>query len=95
MAGDRLWWACWLIFNLLYKATIRFWRPNSASLDTLIAGDGYSIAGDLVSIVGAILAMSIVRSVTERQAGIVQLVADRIPVPTRPDRPSGGVEQNP
>jgi Domain of unknown function (DUF4328) len=89
------WWACWIIFNLLYNATTRFWSSDSASLERLIAGDGFSIAGDLVSIVGAILAVSIVRSVTERQAGIVQLVADRIPVPARPDLPSGGVEQNP
>jgi len=89
------WWACWIIFNLLYNATVRFWSSDSASLDTLIAGDGFSIAGDLVSIVGAILAIAIVRAVNARQAGLVHVVAARTPVPTRPDLPSGGVHQNP
>jgi Domain of unknown function (DUF4328) len=89
------WWACWVAFNILYNATIRYWATDSGTVDTLIVGDWFSIAGDLVSIVAAILAISIVRSVTERQAGIVNLVADRTPVPTRPDLPSGGGDQNP
>ena len=89
------WWACWIVFNILYNATVRFWSSDSASLDRLIAGDGFSIAGDLVSIVGAILAIAIVRAVNARQAGLVQVVATRTPVPARPDLPPGGDYQNP
>jgi hypothetical protein len=90
------WWACWIAFNILYNATIRFWGSDSATLEALIAGDWFSIMGDVVSLVAGILAISIVRVVTERQAELVHRVVDRTPVPGRPDLPPhGGVDQNP
>jgi hypothetical protein len=88
------WWACWIVFNILDNTTIRFWGSGSGT-GTLIAGDSLPIAGDLVSMVGAVLAISIVRSVTERQARLVDLVVGRTSVPTRPDVPHGGERQNP
>jgi len=81
------WWACWVVFNILYNTTIRFYGSDSATVDTFIIGDRLSIAGDLVSIVAAILAIWIVRAVNERQARLVQVVADRTAVPLRPDVP--------
>jgi hypothetical protein len=89
------WWACWVVFNILYNTTIRFYGSESATVRTYIVGDRVSIAGDLVSIVAAFLAIAIVRAVNARQAGLVQVVADRTAVPTRPDVLHGDEGQNP
>ena len=79
------WWACWVVFNILYNTTIRFYGSDSAVVSSYLIGDRLSIAGDLVSIVAAILAISIVRSVTDRQTRLVQVAADRTVIPARPD----------
>jgi hypothetical protein len=89
------WWACWVVFNFLYNTTIRFYGSESSTVRTYIVGDRVSIAGDLVSIVAAILAISIVRAVNERQAGLVKVLADQNAVPPRPDVPREDDGQNP
>jgi hypothetical protein len=89
------WWACWVVFNILYNTTIRFYGSVSATVRSYIIGDRFSIAGDLVSIVAGVLAISIVRSVTDRQAGLERIVADRIAVPARPDIGYEGPGRNP
>jgi hypothetical protein len=81
------WWAGYVVFNIVDNLTIRFWGSSSATLNTFVVGDWLSIAGDLGSIVTAILAMSIVRAVTERQAALETIDAVPSQVPARPDQP--------
>jgi len=88
------WWACWVVFNVLYNITIRFYGSDSAVVNSYLIGDRISVAGDLVSIVAAILAISIVRSVTDRQTRLVQVVAEHT-VPPRPDVVDEGPRPNP
>jgi hypothetical protein len=88
------WWACWVVFNILYNTTIRLYGSASATVDSYIIGDRISIVGDLVSVVAAVLAISIVRSVTDRQTRLEQVVADRT-VPARPDIVDEGPRRSP
>jgi hypothetical protein len=81
------WWAGYVIFNILDNVTVRVWGSSSATVDSYVVGDRLSIAGDLGSILTAVLAIAIVRAVTERQAGLVKTVGDRTSVPDRPDLP--------
>jgi hypothetical protein len=89
------WWACWVAFNILYNTTIRFYGSETATVNSYIIGDWTSISGDLVSIVAAVLAISIVRSVTDRQARLVDVIADRTVIPARPDIVDEGPGRNP
>jgi hypothetical protein len=82
-------------FNILYNTTIRFYGSETATVNSYIIGDWTSISGDLVSIVAAVLAISIVRSVTDRQARLVDVVAGRTVIPARPDVVDGSPGRNP
>jgi hypothetical protein len=79
------WWAGYLTFNILDGIAGRLFADESPSLEPLLIGDRFSIAGDAVSIVTAVLAIRIVRMVVERQRGLAARVAASPPAPPRPD----------
>lgn len=80
------WWAGYLLFNVLDGVASASFANESLTVDSLITGDRFSIAGDVGSIATAVLAISIVRSVTRRQRvlPVVSLAADDV-TPPRPD----------
>lgn len=89
------WWALWITAAVLNRAAAYAFTPDVPSLGRLISGSRLFFAGEIVSIVAAVLAIAVVRAVNARQAGLVQVVADRTAVPTRPDVPQGNEGQNP
>lgn len=81
----RWWWAGYLGFNVLDGIAAVLFSDESGSVEPLLIGDRFSIAGDLVSIATAYLAIRIVRTVVERQRVLSVPLADGSPVPPRPD----------
>lgn len=79
------WWAGYLAFNVLDGIAAALFSDGSGSVEPLLIGDRFSIAGDLVSIGTAFLAIRIVRTVVERQRGLSAVASDGSVVPPRPD----------
>jgi hypothetical protein len=79
------WWAGYLTFNILDGIAGVLFADESGSLEPLLIGDRFSIAGDAVSIATALLAIRILRAVVERQRGLAAMVATSPPPPPRPD----------
>jgi hypothetical protein len=78
------WWGGYLAFNVLDAIASAYFGDESATVDPLITGDQVSIVGDILSIVTAILAIMIVRSIVERQSRLPMTPAEGGP-PPRPD----------
>ncbi|HET9671908.1 MAG TPA: DUF4328 domain-containing protein [Actinomycetota bacterium] len=79
------WWAGWLVLNVLDGIAGVLFADESGSVEPLLIGDRFSIAGDLVSIATAVLAIRVVGAIVERQRRLPAVVAARPPVPPRPD----------
>ena len=82
------WWSGYLLFNVLDGVASAYFADQAVTVDSLITGDKFSIAGDVGSIATAVLAIWIVRSVARRQEGLgaARSVADGF-IPPRPDLP--------
>ena len=76
------WWACWITSNLL-AWVVRGLRSGQ-DLHTIVAGDYWWMASIGLSIVAAILAILIVRSVIERQTELMALVSPVTAIPFMP-----------
>jgi Domain of unknown function (DUF4328) len=79
------WWGGYLTFNILDGIAGRLFADQGASLQPLLIGDRFSIAGDAVSIATALLAIRIVRAVVDRQRALQARLAAIPPAPPRPD----------
>ncbi|MGH2641603.1 MAG: DUF4328 domain-containing protein [Actinomycetota bacterium] len=92
------WWGMW-VGGLAVGIGVGFAAAMSSDqltqVDWMIRFAQIGLVSILPSIVMSILAIAIVRSVTDRQAGFVQVVADRIAVPTRTDLVPGDEGENP
>jgi hypothetical protein len=62
-----------------------FFAGDDVSIGSYIAGDRFSIAGDLLSTATAILAILLVREVIRRQATLRPAAVLAADVPPRPD----------
>ena len=92
------WWGMW-VGALAAGIAVGFAAAVSSGrftrVDWLIKLNQLGLVFVLPSVVTAVLAIAIVRAVNERQAALVQTVADRTVVPTRPDVVPGDEGQNP
>jgi hypothetical protein len=89
------WWAGYVVFNVLDNIAGRSFASDSPSVETFILGDRVSVVADLGSVATALLAIALIRSVAARQAQLPDRLADRSPIPTRPDLPPGTAERTP
>ena len=79
------WWAGWIAFNVMDGVASGFFAGDDVSVGSYMAGDRFSIAGDLLSMATAILAVIVVREVIRRQATLRPAPALASDVPPRPD----------
>jgi hypothetical protein len=79
------WWAGWIAFNVLDGVASGFFAGDDVSVGSYIAGDRFSIAGDLLSAATAVLAILVVREVIRRQAALRAAPVLASDVPPRPD----------
>jgi hypothetical protein len=89
------WWTTLIVANALGLVSSALIDARDATVDSLIAGDRWIIANQVLLILAAILAILIVRAVVARQARLVFRVVERTPMPARPDLPGGDDDQNP
>jgi len=89
------WWAAWIAAAILDRAAAYSFNVGEPTVDGLIAGSRLFVAGEAALFVAGALAISIVRAVNERQSRLVQVVADRVAVPIRPDVVDEGQGPNP
>jgi hypothetical protein len=89
------WWAAWIAAAILDRAAAYSFNVGEPTVDGLIAGSRLFVAGEAALFVAGALAISIVRAVNERQSRLVQVVADRVAVPVRPDVVDEGQGPNP
>jgi hypothetical protein len=80
------WWAAWIVGLVLERVAVAL-VDDAATLDAFKTGSRLFLATEVVTIIAAILAISIVRAVTERQAVLEAIDAVGPQVPARPDRP--------
>lgn len=92
------WWAMW-VGGLAAGIAVGFAAALSSGrytrVDLLITLNQLGLVLVIPSVVMTILAIAIVHAVNQRQGGLVQVVADRTSVPTRPDVPHGDEGKNP
>ena len=79
------WWAGWIVFNVLDGVASGFFAGDDVSVGSYMAGDRFSIAGDLLSTAAAVLAILVVREVIRRQAALRSAPVFASDVPPRPD----------
>jgi hypothetical protein len=79
------WWTGWIAFNVLDGVASGFFAGDDVSIGSYIAGDRFSIAGDLLSTATAILAILLIREVMRRQARLRPAPVLAADVPPRPD----------
>jgi uncharacterized protein DUF4328 len=80
------WWASWVATAVLGRVTATLFR-DARTVDALGAASRWSLVTTAGSIVAAILAIGIVRSVVRRQEALPEVVARPAPLPPRPDAP--------
>mgnify|MGYP001311723013 CR=1 FL=1 len=61
------WWGIWIVSNLINNGVGRVFRSSDTSLDELITADYFSMIGDGLTIVAAVLAFILVRGITSNQ----------------------------
>jgi hypothetical protein len=86
------WWAGWIAGIAIARIALSVLRgsPDTlGSFDPLISGNRWLVVGEIVTVVTAVLAILIVRSVIDRQSALAAVV-DAEPVPPRPDSPGSG-----
>jgi hypothetical protein len=82
------WWAGWIVANVIGRIAFASFRDDPDGVEPLLAGNRWLIGGEVVTIATAILAIMIVRRVTERQAVLPSALATpAIGTPPRPDLP--------
>jgi hypothetical protein len=83
------WWATWLASNVLISVST-FRSVETASVGELITDDQIGVVGEAISVVAAILAVALVRSVGARQATLPPFAPTGGVMPPRPDLPRTG-----
>jgi Domain of unknown function (DUF4328) len=82
------WWASWIVANLIGRIVFGLLRNEPETVDALIAANGWIIAGEIVTILAAVLAILIVRDVVRRQSEMPdRSMAPLEAPPPRPDVP--------
>jgi hypothetical protein len=80
------WWAAWIVGDVLGRFAFTLFVDDASTIDSLIAADRWLIASDALSLIAAIFAVLIVRSIVGRQERLPAVIAGRREVvPPRPD----------
>jgi hypothetical protein len=82
------WWAGWIVMAILERVAARSIIADQPTLDGLILGSRVFLASEVVTIVTGTFAIMIVRSVIERQDGMLARRVEGEVAPPRPDVPS-------
>jgi hypothetical protein len=82
------WWAAWIAALVLGRVATAVFN-GAASLDTLISSSRLYLAYEVLVIIGAILAIAIVRAVVGRQEGLQGRDVEDVVPPPRPDIQEG------
>jgi Domain of unknown function (DUF4328) len=80
------WWASWIVTAILGRVAATLFR-DARTVDALGAASRWSLATSAGTIVAAILAIRVVRSVMRRQEALPEVAARPAPLPPRPDVP--------
>ena len=80
------WWAAWLGANVIDRVAAAMF-DGAATIATLISSSRLFLLGEGVTVVAGILAIVVVRSVLERQEGLLARGIQTPPPPARPDIP--------
>jgi Domain of unknown function (DUF4328) len=80
------WWASWIATAVLGRVAATLFR-DARTVDALGAASRWSLATTAGTIVAAILAIAIVRSVVRRQEALPEVAARPAQLPPRPDVP--------
>lgn len=62
------WWGIWLTSNFINTGVSRAFLSDDISVDGLITADYFSLAGDALTVVAAVLLFMLVRAITSNQA---------------------------
>ena len=81
------WWAAWIVALVLGRVATAVFN-GAATVDTLISGSWFYLAYEVIVIIAAVLAITIVRAVIERQEGLRGRQVEDGVLPPRPDTPS-------
>lgn len=85
------WWAGWVVANVIGRIALTLFREDPDTVESLIEGNRWIVAGEIVTVVTAILAIGIVRAVIARQSELASAIAMQAEeAPPRPDRPGLG-----
>ena len=88
------WWAAWLTSGVLGRIGAGL-IAGATSLEAIRSGSRVLLLTQLVVLAAAILAILLIRSVTERQRRLRARIADAGPLPARPDLPEPGPTTGP
>jgi hypothetical protein len=80
------WWAAWLGANVLDRVAGAV-TGGASTIDKVISGSRLFLFGEIVTISAGILALAIIRSVIERQEGLLERPVPAGALPPRPDIP--------
>jgi hypothetical protein len=81
------WWAGWIGGVILDRVAAYSINDDRPTLDGLVSGSRLSLASEVVTIITGIFAIVIVRSVIERQDGLLARPVEDEGAPPRPDVP--------
>lgn len=84
-----VWWFFWIVLNFAYNADIRIYL-SAETLEELQFSSVFTAAADALSVVGALLALAVVRRTTSRmeaRAERVRSLQDEVPEETRVSLP--------
>ena len=87
------WWAGWIAGIALARIALSAFSGSQDTLDSfesfdsLISGNRWLVVGEIVTMITAVLAILIVRSVIDRQSALAAIVDAEPLVPPRPDTP--------
>ncbi len=77
-----MWWGAWLLGRFLLASVAFYLAADAdAGVERLIASDGFEIAGGILEIGAALLAIAVVRSIDRRQSAKARLLAARAEAP--------------
>ncbi len=61
------WWGIWIVSNFIDAGVLRAWRSDDISPEDLLTADYFSLVGDGLTIVAAMMAFLLVRGITSNQ----------------------------
>ncbi|HYY08300.1 MAG TPA: DUF4328 domain-containing protein [Actinomycetota bacterium] len=82
------WWAGWITAAVLARVGAGLISSDSRSIEPFLAGNLWLTIAELVEIAAAMLAIALIRSVTDRQAMLKRHLDADAAVPPRPDLPA-------